>query len=62
MIFLKKNKITKTQKREWLQKFFKRIQGALYKWSITPAFPITDKHSLSSYEETHPISVEIPSD
>lgn len=55
-----KNKITSSQKTEWLQKFFKRIQGALYKWSITPSFPITDKHSLTSLDGHHPITVKIP--
>lgn len=61
-VYEKKNKISPSQKQEWLQKFFKRMQGALFKWSITPNFPITDKHSLSSFESTHPISVKIPTD
>ena len=49
-IYEKENKISKEQKLEWLEKFFKRMSSALYKWSIIPPFPIVDAHSINSAE------------
>ena len=49
-IYEKENKISKEQKREWLEKFFRRMSSALYKWSIIPPFPIVDAHSINSAE------------
>ena len=49
-LYEKNVKISKEQKLEWLEKFFRRMSYALYKWSITPPFPIVDRHSINSAE------------
>lgn len=49
------NPITREQKKEWLEKFFKRMSTALYKASIMPPFPIIDKHSINSIDYRQPI-------
>jgi hypothetical protein len=51
-------KTDKAQKEEWIKKFFMRMQGALYKWTLEPPCPITDKCSLADC--AHPVSVRIP--
>ena len=42
--------ITKEQKLEWLEKFFKRMTSAGYKWSIMPPAPIVDTVSINKTE------------
>ncbi len=54
-IYEKTHKITKEQKSEWLKKFFARLSGALYKWSIMPVSPIIDAHSINRAEYKQPI-------
>ncbi len=51
-------KTNKAQKEEWIRKFFARMQGALYKWTLEPPCPITDRCSLADC--AHPVSVKIP--
>lgn len=47
--------ISKEQKLEWLQKFFRRMSTALYKWTIMPPSPIVDARSINKAEYRHPI-------
>ena len=49
------NPISKEQKLEWLQKFFRRMSTALYKWSIMPPSPIVDARSINKTEYKQPI-------
>ena len=47
--------ISKEQKLEWLQKFFRRMSTALYKWTIMPPSPIVDARSINKTEYRHPV-------
>ena len=49
------NPVTKTQKLEWLQKFFKRMSSSIYKSTIMPPSPIIDTHSINNIEYKQPI-------
>lgn len=55
-LYEKKNKITKNQKIEWLDKFYKRMSTALYKWSILPPSVIVDSRSINKYDYKQPIT------
>ncbi len=50
-----KENITSEQKLQWLEKFFKRMSTALYKWSIMPPSPIVDARSINKAEYNQPI-------
>ena len=52
----KKNNVSKAQKTEWLDKFFARMSGALYKWSIGVPSIIVDKHSINKAEYFQPVT------
>ena len=54
-VYEKENKISDEQKTQWLDKFFKRMSTAHYKWSISAPAPIIDRHSINSYEYVQPI-------
>ena len=54
-LYEKKNPISKEQKLEWLEKFFRRMQNALYKGYISVPGPIIDKHSINKAEFKQPI-------
>lgn len=54
-LYEKTNPISKDQKEEWLDKFFRRMSFALYKWSILPPAPIVDARSINKTEYRHPI-------
>ena len=47
--------ISEEQKLEWLQKFFRRMSTALYKWTIMPPSPIVDARSINKTEYRHPV-------
>jgi hypothetical protein len=47
--------LAQTQKKEWLDKFFRRMSFALFKWTIMPPSPIVDMYSTNSYEYKQPI-------
>lgn len=51
----KGNPISKEQKLEWLQKFFRRMSTAFYKWTIMPSSPIVDARSINKTEYRQPI-------
>ncbi len=50
-----KENISPEQKSQWLEKFFKRMSGAFYKWSIMPPSPIIDARSINKAEYSQPI-------
>ena len=54
-LYEKENKISQEQKEEWLDKFFRRMSTAHYKWSIAVTAPIVDSHSINSAEFYQPI-------
>ena len=49
-VYEKENQISKEQKMEWLEKFFRRMSTAAYKWSISVSGPIVDAHSINKAE------------
>lgn len=51
-----KNKVSKEQKIEWLDKFYRRMSTALYKWSILPPSVIVDSRSINKYDYKQPIT------
>lgn len=53
------NKITKEQKSQWLEKFYQRMAGALYKGSILPPFVCLEYCSMNKYNYAQPISSKI---
>ena len=55
-LYEKYNKISYTQKVKWLDKFYKRMSKALYKWSILPPSVIVDSHSINKYDYKQPIT------
>ncbi len=50
-----KEKISREQKMQWLEKFFRRMSTSLYKWTIMPPSPIVDARSINKAEYRHPI-------
>lgn len=55
-VYEKHNPITKEQKIEWLDKFFRRMSTALYKWSILPPSVIVEARSINKYDYRQPIT------
>lgn len=55
-LYEKKNPISKEQKIEWLDKFYRRMSTALYKWSILPPSVIVDSRSINKYDYKQPIT------
>ncbi|MGN1153302.1 MAG: NAD(+) synthase [Candidatus Gastranaerophilaceae bacterium] len=51
-----KNNITQEQKAEWLDKFYRRMSTALYKWSILPPSVIVESRSINKYDYKQPIT------
>lgn len=51
-----KQKVTQDQKREWLDKFYKRMSTALYKWSILPPSVIVEGRSINKNDYRQPIT------
>ena len=51
-----KNNVTPNQKKEWLDKFYKRMSGALYKWSILPPSVIVEGRSINKNDYKQPIT------
>ena len=50
------NEVSKEQKIEWLDKFYRRMSTALYKWSILPPSVIVDSRSINKYDYKQPIT------
>lgn len=55
-IFERKNNISQEQKIEWLDKFYKRMSSALYKWSIMPPYVMVEPHSINKCDYYQPIT------
>jgi len=51
-----KKKISKEQKEIWLDKFYKRMSTALYKWSILPPSVIVEGRSINKGDYKQPIT------
>lgn len=54
-LYEKKKKIDKETKLKWLNKFFKRLNTALYKWYIIPPGPVIDARSINKIEYKQPV-------
>ena len=52
----KSNTVSKEQKIEWLNKFYRRMFAALYKWSILRPSVIVDSRSINKYDYKQPIT------
>ena len=55
-VYEKHNEVSKEQKTEWLDKFFRRMSTALYKWSILPPSVIVESRSINKYDYRQPIT------
>ena len=53
------HKISFEQKKEWIEKFYKRMKNAVYKWTIMPPAVILDTKTINSYLFKYPISSNI---
>ena len=51
-----KHEIPPEKKKEWLDKFYKRMAGALYKWSILPPSVIVEGRSINKSDYRQPIT------
>lgn len=51
-----KEKISPELKKEWLDKFYKRMSTALYKWSILPPSVIVEGRSINKNDYRQPIT------
>ena len=51
-----KNPISEEQKSQWLDKFYRRMSTALYKWSILPPSVIVESRSINKYDYKQPIT------
>ncbi len=58
-LYEKNNHIDNVQKKKWLEKFFLRMQGALYKGYISAPGPIVDNCSINKIEYRQPIVSKI---
>ncbi|MBQ7764624.1 NAD(+) synthase [bacterium] len=55
-IYEKKMNISKEQKQEWLNKFYRRMSFALFKGVIMPPSPIVDSHSINKVDYFQPVT------
>lgn len=55
-LYEKHNTVTSEQKKEWIDKFFRRMSAALYKWSILPPSVIVESRSINKYDYRQPIT------
>ncbi len=51
----KNNTLSIKEKTEWINKFFRKSQFAVYKWHILPPSVVVDIHSINSVEYRQPI-------
>ena len=58
-LYEKKNILDNQTKLQWLNKFFKRLNTAIYKWYIIPPGPIVDGRSINKIEFKQPIISDI---
>ena len=55
-LYEKHKNLSKEQKIEWLDKFYRRMSNALYKWSIMPPSIIVDSRSINKHDYKQPIT------
>lgn len=55
-IYEKKHSLAKEQKREWLDKFYKRMSFSIYKSSIMPPYVVLDDNTINKNIYHHPIT------
>lgn len=55
-VYEKHNSISREQKTEWLNKFYRRMSTALYKWSILPPSVIVEARSINKSDYRQPIT------
>jgi len=55
-LYEKEHNISKKQKVEWLDKFFRKMSTSLYKWSLLPPSVIVDSRSINKYDYRQPIT------
>ena len=55
-LYEKNNKVTREEKTEWLNKFYRRMATSLYKWSILPPSVIVESRSINKYDYKQPIT------
>jgi NAD+ synthase (glutamine-hydrolysing) len=55
-VYEKKENISKEQKKEWLDKFYRRMSFALFKGAIMPPYPIVDSYSINKVDYYQPIT------
>lgn len=51
-----KHTVSPEKKKEWLDKFYKRMSGALYKWTILPPSVIVEGRSINKSDYRQPIT------
>lgn len=54
-LYEKHASVAPEQKEQWLKKFFRRLNTALYKWYIIPPGPVVDARSINKIEFRQPI-------
>ena len=54
-LYEKDHQITKEQKEAWLDKFYRKMSFALYKWSILPPSVLVDSRSINKVDYRQPI-------
>lgn len=54
-VYEKTNSITKKQKEAWLEKFYRKMSYALFKWSILPPSILVDSKSINKADYRQPI-------
>ncbi len=55
-IYEKKTNISKEQKQEWLNKFYRRMSFALFKGYIMPPSPLVDSQSINKVDYYQPVT------
>ena len=55
-LYERRNKISREQKMQWLDKFYRRMSTALYKWSILPPSVIVEGRSINKSDYRQPIT------
>ena len=58
-VYEKEHNISKEQKKEWLDKFFKRMFGATFKGTLMPPSIIVERPTINKYDFRCPISSKI---
>ncbi len=54
-VYEEKCAVSEQQKKEWINKFFDKVQKAIFKWHILPPSIVIDSKSINLVEYRHPI-------